>query len=225
MSEDILICGVDDAGRGCIFGPLYIAGIDIKKSISKIFQDKGVKDSKLLTPQQRERLFEFIKSEAYDYTIIAIEPQLVDEYVRRKKKHTKLNYLEAIYMADAINRLNGEIAYIDASDTDISLFSSQVQECLKRKVSIVATHHADRLFPVVSAASILAKVSRDRKIQEIKAELGDFGSGYPSDPRTIKFLQEWMRNNDSPPPYTRLSWKTWRKLKLSIANELQDRLF
>ncbi|MEM3684116.1 MAG: ribonuclease HII [Conexivisphaerales archaeon] len=215
-----LICGVDDAGRGCIFGPLFIAGAAMTEQIAIELQAEGVKDSKLLTPQQRERLFDIIKEKATRYTVLPINPAEVDEYVRRRQKHAKLNYLEAIYMARAVNQLPGEVAYIDASDTDVKFFASQVQENIRRDVSIVAVHHADRLFPVVSAASILAKVSRDREIERIKHELGDFGSGYPSDPKTIAFLKEWMKSKGEPPPYTRLSWKTWKKL---VQTTLMDR--
>jgi ribonuclease HII len=210
--SDRIICGVDDAGRGCIFGPLFIAGADIREDVAKQLYSEGVRDSKLLTPQQRERLFDVIKERAVNHVILSIKPEEVDEYVRRKKKHTKLNYLEAIYMARAIDQLQGEVAYVDASDTDVKIFSSQIEENLHRRLSIVAVHHADRLFPVVSAASILAKVSRDREIEKLKKEVGDFGSGYPSDPRTIKFLKVWIADNGSPPPFTRLSWKTWKRL-------------
>jgi len=210
--SDRVICGVDDAGRGCIFGPLFIAGVAIREDVSMQLSSEGVKDSKLLTAQQRERLFELIKEKAISYVILSIKPEEVDEYVRRRKKHTKLNYLEAIYMAKALNQLHGEVAYVDASDTDVRIFSSQIEKNLQRKISLVVVHHADRLFPVVSAASILAKVSRDREIEKLKKKLGDFGSGYPSDSRTIKFLREWMINNSSPPPFTRLSWKTWKRL-------------
>jgi len=180
--------------------------------VAKQLYSDGVRDSKLLTRQQRERLFDVIREKAISYVVLSIKPEEIDEYVRRKKKHTKLNYLEAIYMARAINKLQGEVAYVDASDTDVRVFSAQIEENLERKLSIVAVHHADRLFPVVSAASILAKVSRDREIEKLKKEVGDFGSGYPSDPRTVKFLKEWIASKKSPPPFTRLSWKTWKKL-------------
>ncbi len=210
--NDRIICGVDDAGRGCIFGPLFIAGAAMSDDVAKQLYSDGVRDSKVLTRQQRERLFDVIREKAISYVVLSIKPEEIDEYVRRKKKHTKLNYLEAIYMARAINKLQGEVAYVDASDTDVRVFSAQIEENLERKLSIVAVHHADRLFPVVSAASILAKVSRDREIEKLKKEVGDFGSGYPSDPRTVKFLKEWIASKKSPPPFTRLSWKTWKKL-------------
>lgn len=212
MNVDRLIVGVDDAGRGCIIGPLFIGGVSINEQASEKLRSLGVKDSKLLTPASRERLFNLIIELSESHVILSIPPTEIDEFVRHRKKHTKLNYLEAIYMARVIDRLEGEVAYVDASDTDVKIYSEQIKENLHKSISIVATHHADRIFPVVSAASILAKVSRDREIERIKLELGDFGSGYPSDPRTIEFLKRWIEKHGKPPPYTRESWKTWKRV-------------
>ncbi len=206
------VVGVDDAGRGCIIGPLFIAGVSMEESEAEGLRRMGVRDSKLLSPQSRERLFVEVVARASSHSIMKIPPAEVDEYVRHKKKHTKLNYLEAIYMARVINALEGEVAYVDASDTNEDAFRDQVRSNLTREVKVVARHHADRDCPVVSAASILAKVSRDREIEAIKKEIGEFGSGYPSDPRTVGFLDGWMREHGKPPPHTRLTWKTWKRV-------------
>jgi ribonuclease HII len=223
LNGDRLIIGVDDAGRGCIIGPLFIGGVSMKEEVSERLRSLGVKDSKLLTPSGRERLYKLILDESSDHVILAIPPEEIDEFVRHRQKHTKLNYLEAMYMARAVDSLEGEVAYIDASDTDAAFFSEQVRQNLHKQISIVATHHADRIFPVVSAASILAKVNRDREIERIKAELGDFGSGYPSDPRTIDFLRSWIESHGQPPPYTRRSWKTWKRVGGSSVVKNLDR--
>ena len=68
-------------------------------------------------------------------------------------------------------------------------------------------HHADRLNVVVSGASIIAKVIRDSEISKIRLKYGDVGSGYPSDKKTIKFVQEWFEQNREIPPFARKSWK------------------
>ncbi len=210
--RDRLIIGTDDAGRGCIMGPLCIGGVSAPASMEEKFTEMGVKDSKLLTPESRERLYPQIKEMVPGSVVLKIPPREVDEYVRHRKKHTKLNYLEAIYMARVINDLEGEIAYVDASDTDVERYAEQIEEHLTRKVKVVSTHFADRIFPVVSAASILAKVERDAEIAALRSKYGDFGSGYPSDPRTIEFLGEWMENHDEAPPFSRLTWKTWNRI-------------
>jgi ribonuclease HII len=219
-----LIIGTDDAGRGCILGPLCIGGVSAPASMEERFTEMGVKDSKLLTPESRERLYGEIKAMVSASVVLKIPPREVDQYVRHRKKHTKLNYLEAIYMARVINELDGEIAYVDASDTNVKRYAEQIEEHLTRKVKIVSTHFADRIFPVVSAASILAKVERDAEIASLRAMYGDFGSGYPSDPRTIEFLEGWMEGHGEAPPFSRLTWKTWRRIRLEEGDDTQAKL-
>ncbi|MEM3185382.1 MAG: ribonuclease HII [Conexivisphaerales archaeon] len=215
MVNSRLIIGVDDAGRGCIMGPLVIAGISMPEYKATLLAGYGVKDSKLLRPDQRERLYDVIMSLCSDVSVEMIPAERIDEFVRHKKKHTKLNYLEAIHMAKVINKLAGEVAYVDASDTDISLFAEQISSSLTRKIGLVATHHADRLFVVSSAASIVAKVVRDREIEMIKSKIGDFGSGYPSDPKTLRFLRNWLEEHEDIPPYSRKTWKTWKRITVT----------
>ncbi|HVP23143.1 MAG TPA: ribonuclease HII [Conexivisphaerales archaeon] len=222
--KDRLIIGTDDAGRGCIIGPLCIGGVSAPASMEERFKEMGVKDSKLLTPQSRETLYGGIKEIVPASVVLKIPPREVDEYVRHRKKHTKLNYLEAIYMARVINELEGEIAYVDASDTNVERYAEQIEGHLTRKVKLVSTHFADRIFPVVSAASILAKVERDREIAALEKVHGDFGSGYPSDPRTIEFLERWMEKHGEAPPFSRLTWKTWKRIDPGEDRALQGRL-
>jgi ribonuclease HII len=80
-------------------------------------------------------------------------------------------------------------------------------------VKIISEHHADRRYPIVSAASILAKVKRDALVKELRVNYGDFGSGYPSDPKTIKFLTNWFKMHGSYPDFVRKSWKTLKNLR------------
>jgi ribonuclease HII len=77
----------------------------------------------------------------------------------------------------------------------------------------VSEHKADRNFAVVSAASIIAKVERDREIAELAKTLGFFGSGYPSDPRTVKFLEKCCQDLEEYPEYVRKSWRPARKIR------------
>jgi len=73
-------------------------------------------------------------------------------------------------------------------------------------------HKADAKIPVVAAASIIAKETREMEIEKIKDEIGDFGSGYPSDKRTIKFLESFYADNGKWPKGTRKSWKTLERI-------------
>ena len=77
-------------------------------------------------------------------------------------------------------------------------------------MKLVLEHKADLNYPVVSAASILAKVTRDAEIEKIKKEIGvDFGSGYMSDPRTSEFLK---KNYKKYPEIFRKSWAPYQKI-------------
>ncbi|WP_457753524.1 ribonuclease HII, partial [Thermococcus sp.] len=78
---------------------------------------------------------------------------------------------------------------------------------------IIAEHKADAKYLPVSAASILAKVTRDKAIEKLKKQYGEIGSGYPSDPRTRKFLEEYYKEHGEFPPIVRKSWKTLRKIE------------
>ena len=120
---------------------------------------------------------------------------MIDRYVSRGKKYRRLNYLETIHMAKVIDALGVDEVFVDAPDVNPARFTTGLEELLTCRPRIVAEHKADVNYPVVSAASIVAKVERDRDIEELREIHGDFGSGYPSDPDTIAFLESWMKSN------------------------------
>ncbi|MBS7635276.1 ribonuclease HII [Candidatus Bathyarchaeota archaeon] len=212
MGEHLLICGIDDAGRGPIIGPLVIAGIVVDEHGLSNLINIGVKDSKILSPRRREHLAAEILKIAENYRIIKVPPSEIDHVVKTGKKLNRLNRLEARVMANIIRELRPDIAYVDASDILPERFRQHIAEEIPFKVEIVSEHKADRKYPVVSAASIIAKVERDREIAELKKKYGDFGSGYVADPKTMRFLRRWIENHDSYPDFVRKSWKTIKAL-------------
>ncbi len=116
-------------------------------------------------------------------------------------------------MARVIEELRPDKAYVDACDVLEARFRQHILECLTFRIPIVSEHEADRNYPIVSAASIIAKVERDREISELADKIGDFGSGYPSDPRTKAFLKKCLENSDQYPDFVRKSWRPARKVK------------
>lgn len=209
----MLVAGVDDAGRGSVIGPLVIAGILIDEGdIPKLVQ-LGVKDSKLLSPSRREALAVEIKRLAQKHAVVKLSPAEIDMAVERGRKLFRLNRLEAQAMAKVIELLKPDVAYVDASDVLEERFKQHILECLPFKVEIVSEHKADRKYPVVSAASIIAKVERDREIAELKAKYGDFGCGYPTDPKTLEFLRRCVENSKEYPEFVRKSWKPAKKIR------------
>ncbi|KYH38764.1 MAG: hypothetical protein AYL31_010780 [Candidatus Bathyarchaeota archaeon B26-1] len=209
----MLVCGIDDAGRGAVIGPLVIAGVLIEEENVHKLVEIGVKDSKTLTPKRRERLTEEILKIVKDHYVVKLAPSEIDRVVEAGKKLHKLNRLEAQAMAEVVRRLKPDIVYVDASDVSAERFGRHILEEVPFKVKIVSKHKADRIYPVVSAASILAKVERDRAIAEIRRRYGDFGSGYITDVKTVRFLERWIRTHGSYPDFVRKSWKPAKRLK------------
>jgi len=208
-----LIAGVDEAGRGCAIGPLVVAGVLIDESRVDELRPMGVRDSKLLTPRRREVLAEAIRDMASKYSFFELQPRAIDLVVERSERLRKLNYLEAMAMAKVIRDLRPDEVYIDPSDVLPDRFAEQILRVLRHRPIVVCEHHADETYPVVSAASILAKVRRDEVIAELRRLHGDFGSGYCHDERTISFLEAWFRENERTPPFVRSSWETVKRIR------------
>jgi len=207
------VAGVDDAGRGSVIGPLVIAGIMVEEENLPRLTDLGVRDSKLLSPNRREKLAQEIKKLVLQFHVIKLSPAEIDKVVETGRKLHKLNRLEAHTMADVIEALKPDIAYVDASDVLAERFKEHIEEKLPFKVKIVSEHKADAKYPAVSAASIIAKVERDRAVQDLTKRYGDMGSGYITDPKTIRFLENWVTKHASYPEFVRKSWKPAKKLK------------
>lgn len=205
------ICGVDEAGRGAVIGPMVIAGILVDQSRVGELIEAGVRDSKELTPGVRAELSKLIREIAERVELIVVEARLVDESTRRSGAKG-INELEARMIAEIINRLRPDAAFIDLPSTKYHDFRALIERYAGHKCSLILEHKADRKYPVVSAASIIAKHERDTLIKKLRAELGDFGSGYPSDPKTRNFLLQALMRGDLRKEHIRLTWKTISKL-------------
>ena len=213
------IAGVDDAGRGPIIGPLVIAGVLLDdKDLSRLV-DSGVKDSKRLSPRRREELAAEIKKLALKYHVAILSQTEIDRVVETGKKLHKLNRLEAQTMAKVITILKPDVAYVDASDVLPDRFKQHIAENLTFKVQIISEHKADAKYPIVSAASIIAKVERDRALSALQEKYGNMGCGYATDPNTIQFLEKWIRKFGSYPDFVRKSWKPAKRLKMEAETE------
>jgi len=207
----VLVCGVDEAGRGSMIGPLVVAGVSIKQSKLKNLTHLGVRDSKKLTPLAREKLYKKITNLADNYAVSKVTPKQVDSFVA---KH-QLNQLEASHMAKIIKKLRPSVSYVDACDVNAARFGDKIS-LLANTGRIKSYHHADSTFVIVSAASIIAKVTRDRAIANLNKEY-DFGSGYPSDSKTVEFVRNWFSKHGQVPDFVR---KSWSPVKLLASQDL-----
>ncbi len=198
------IGGIDEAGKGSVIGPMVIAGVSCEREVIKRFKDEGVRDSKKLTPKRRRELYEVIKEKA-NVSIKVFNAWEIDQ-MRREKT---INEILLDGFTEIANNLECFAIYADSPDVNMDRFRVRLEEsCGKRVFSL---HKADEKITVVMAASIVAKVERDARIEMIKNECGvDFGSGYPADPKTREFLVKCLEEGNFM-KYIRFSWKTVRK--------------
>ena len=206
------VMGIDEAGRGAVIGPMVICGVVVEESNIEKLKEIGVKDSKELTPRKREELAEKIEELVEDIIVLKISPCKIDT---NRMNGINLNLLEAKKMAEIIKMANAQKVVMDAPGLNTERFKKTVESFLDGKdVEIVAENFADKKYPVVSAASIIAKVERDKSIEELKKEVGfDFGVGYSHDKRTIQFLEMLVEKHGKDlPPYVRKTWDTTQQI-------------
>ena len=214
-NNNFLIGGVDEAGRGSIIGPLVIAGISVRKARIPELRRIGVRDSKRLTPKARAKLFLLLRDIADFLCIHRIDCTIVDDYVFLKK----LNKLEAKAMANVIDNIHADKVYVDSCDIDPLRYKRYIESHLvsSSNLKLYSMHHADHLNVVVSAASIIAKITRDQEIQEIRKAYHDVGSGYPSDKKTMQFIRVWVSRYKFAPQFARCSWRPLRDMLEGMA--------
>jgi ribonuclease HII len=196
-----VICGVDEAGKGSVLGPMVVAAVGIPSE--EVLSECELKDSKLLSPRVRERIYTIIRKR-FQVATLRIDAHEIDGI----RKGMTMNACVARAHAQVIDMLSPSVAYVDACDVNAFRYADMVKSHLAQTCEIVSEHHADQTFKVVSAASIVAKVTRDRAIRSLSKKYGEIGSGYPSDPVTIAFLSAYIDEHKQPPPIARMSWKT-----------------
>ena len=217
----IITVGIDEAGRGPVLGPLVMAALAFDKEGEKKLQWLGVKDSKMLSTETREELFERIREIVVDFRVEMIEPDAID--LSLTEENTNLNWLEADTSARMVSELAPQKAILDCPSPNTTAykeyFLKKLSAEVRDKIEVVAEHKADVNYIVVSAASVVAKVIRDRHIEHLKSIIGiDFGSGYMSDPKTQEFLE---KHYDTHPELFRRRWKSYLSM---VEGKKQKRL-
>ena len=202
-----MICGIDEAGRGPVIGPLVVAGVIFDDD--SILIENNVRDSKKISSKRRNELARIIRETALKFEIIIIPASDIDVM----RNVLNLNEIEVNVFSKIIDKLKPDICYVDAADVNDLRFGKNILSKLRNKTKIISEHKADNKYPIVGAASILAKTVRDKEIINItkilRKELDiPIGSGYPSDSVTISFLNKWFETFGFFPPYVRKSWKT-----------------
>lgn len=192
--------GVDEAGKGPVLGPMVAACVVGDPAVLP----DDIDDSKALSEARRETL----AGQLWDDSGVQIGVACVSTG-RIDDPTTDMNTITVAAHAEALTQVAGGFSgVVDACDTNADRFARRVEERVDASIEIHAEHAADETYPLVSAASIIAKVERDEAIDALHSEYGDVGSGYPSDSTTRAFLEEYVEEHGQLPACARTSWKT-----------------
>ena len=203
--------GVDEAGKGPVIGPMVAAAV---RAAEADLPD-GIDDSKRLTAATRESIATQLReSPAVAVGLGVVTTDEIDD------PETDMNSLTVAAQVRALGDVvvDGDHALVDAGDVSESRFARRVQEGVADAgtdteggvaIDVTAEHGADEASRLVGAASIIAKVERDSRIDAIGENYDrDVGSGYPSDPTTREFLAKYVDRHGELPACARASWAT-----------------
>ena len=216
--------GVDEAGKGPALGPMVAAAV----LADPASLPADVDDSKRVAPDRRESMAAALDEDARVAVGVAlVEPAEID------RPDTDMNTLTVSGQARAVRAalsepLAGDIdepvrVVADAGDTSEERFARRLGEFVVGgeasgeaveslpTVDVTAAHGADEDDPVVGAASVVAKATRDERMVDVDAaypDYDDLGSGYPSDPSTRQFLAAYVGDHGALPDCARASWST-----------------
>ncbi len=206
---------------------MVVALVSIRKSSELRLSKIGVRDSKMLSRAKREIIYKELQHICTDILVSKISAQEINESM---SKGISLNDIEAMHFVKLINMLGPvEKIYIDSPDVIQGRFGLRIKEMCEPRISvgakrgkgeantikIISEHKADARYPVVSAASIVAKIIRDKEIKQLERKLKiKIGSGYPSDLKTLDAIQRNLKS-EKLSPHIRDKWKTMERVRQS----------
>lgn len=214
----VLVCGMDEAGRGPVVGPMTVGAVVWDSEELGLLDEIGVDDSKRINRSRRDRIAARVKSLAVEYNVSIVPAKMID----RLRRGMTLNEIEVVAFRACFNSLEsraGEL-YLDAADVVEERFGSSIAsgvEHVPRK--IVSKHKGDQIYKIVGAASLIAKSERDRLVDAISEKYGfDVGNGYPATPEARAFVKNSILVGDECPEI-RWSWATVAKIRAQIDRE------
>jgi len=219
MARSRRVMGVDEAGRGAVIGPLVVAGVVVEEDYIPVLKQVGVKDSKKLARERRRKIYERLEELGVEMVYGLVEPSRIDMYTRRSGG-PGINALEVEEIALMAKNISPNLLIVDSPTVRTDYVREELQRQLPG-VEIISECRADERYPIVAAASIVAKIKRDEAVEEISRELGYVGSGYPSDAKTREFLTRLIRMRENM-GIVRKSWRTLDKMVLRITDFLSD---
>lgn len=213
----VFLAGIDEAGRGCVIGPLVVAMAGFEDKMVPSLIEAGVKDSKMLSPGKRLALASNIRKISNVVEVRRISANRIDKL---RKDGVSLNEIEAMLIGSILSKHRHGTFYVDSVDRNCNRFKSIILEYAPGfKGELIVRNHLDESNPLVSAASIIAKVERDRAVERIlrKAELPKC-SGYPGDFRTIRVVEQLL-NSECGKGFIRMSWNTVHRISRRLNQE------
>lgn len=205
------VLGLDEAGRGPVIGSMFIGGYMLEEDKNGFLEDLDVKDSKKLSDKKRDRIEEQLEEKGEKFL-----KEITAEEIDQLREVMSLNEIETQAFADVIERAEPDKVILDLPEPNAERYIKKVKAELPaslQDIEIIAEHGADDTYPIVSAASIVAKTRRERHVEELHEKYGcDFGSGYPHDPPVKEFLRKYFSENGELPSDTRMSWSSSQKI-------------
>lgn len=209
--------GIDEAGRGPVLGPMVYGCLYCARSYQNTLATLKFADSKTLKEDKREELFESLKAnESIGWAVDVIDPRELSTKMLQKNKINlnEISHDSAMGLVTKVLNLGVLLTevYVDTVG-DAEKYRIKLSEKFP-SIKFVVAKKADSLYPVVSGASIVAKVTRDRALQEwVLDETAEcisrnFGSGYPGDPETKAWLEQHKHQVFGFPSLVRFSWGT-----------------
>uniref|UniRef100_A0A8C4PYF5 Ribonuclease n=1 Tax=Eptatretus burgeri TaxID=7764 RepID=A0A8C4PYF5_EPTBU len=211
------VLGVDEAGRGPVLGPMVYAACFCPLTCKDNLEELKVADSKVLSEKQRDEIFQRLRTmPSVGYLVQALSPNYISNCMQRRHKYN-LNALSHDTAIGLIQRaLDGGVKLAEVYVDTVGV-AQRYEERLRAVfpgIEIAVRAKADALFPIVSAASICAKVTRDsmlkswKFVEAFENPDADYGSGYPNDPKTRAWLTRCMNPLFGYPRLVRFSWST-----------------
>jgi ribonuclease HII len=192
-SEKLTEAGCDEAGRGCLAGPVFAAAVILDKN----FKNDLLNDSKKLSAKNREELRVIIEKNAIAWAVAEVSPKEIDE----------INILNASYLAmhRAVDKLKVKPQLLLIDGNRFKAYPDIPHKCIVK---------GDGKYMSVAAASILAKTYRDAYMKKIHAEFPDYGwlknKGYPTKSHKLSIYEHGLT------PYHRKTFNYHLQLKMDF---------
>lgn len=206
------LIGIDEAGRGPVFGSLFVAGVRLPETHEI---QNTVKDSKQSTKNQINTIAQTLYGDENIQTVVI---EITAQQITSCDNLTDLTSQTMNTIAKTLYT-TGDTVIADACHPTIDTFKSSFS--LPNDAHFIAEHKADENHPVVSAAGCLAKYNREKHIEQLTTNYHEYtiGSGYPSHTTTREFLKQYYCDYGEFPHETRLSWNTCDKLRTEVEDE------